>query len=146
MFLGKHLCSVDEKNRLLAPDSFREQLSGDLYISHGFDRNLLILTASAFQEVYRRVMSLNIADPLARLLLRMILGTACEIEMDDSGQVAIPNELRDFANLSDEAYLVGQGDYCEVWAINLWNKLETELRDAEKNASRFAGLTIAMQP
>ncbi len=55
-----------------------------MYITQGFDRNLQVLTAGAFQEIYRKVISLNIADPLARLLLRLILGTATELGMDNN--------------------------------------------------------------
>ena len=74
MFLGKHHCTFDTQSRLLLPSAVRGQLSGDLYITQGFDRNLLFLTTSAVEEIYERVKSLSIADPLARLLLRMILG------------------------------------------------------------------------
>ncbi len=143
LFLGKHHCTLDRQNRMLAPRAMQDRLTGGLYLSQGFDRNLLILTASAFQEVYRRVMSLNLADPLARLLLRLILGSARELEMKDSGQLSIPSELMDFAGLEDEAMLIGMGDYIEIWSLEAWNKQEEDLRNSEQNASRFAGLVVA---
>ena len=67
------------------PSSFRGQLSGGAYLTQGFDRNLQVLTSSAFQEIYRTVVSLNIANPLARLLLRLVLGTAQELGVDANG-------------------------------------------------------------
>jgi MraZ protein len=142
LFLGKHLCTLDKQNRLLVPDAIREQLAGALFISQGFERNLLILKSVAFQEVYRQVISLNIADPLARLLLRMILGTAHETTIDAQARIGIPDELRNFAGLTSDALLVGQGDYLEVWSTDLWKKQETEIEDAEKNSSRFSSLTV----
>lgn len=112
-------------------------------MTQGFDRNLQVLTAGAFQEIYRRVTSLNIADPLARLLLRLILGTATELEMEKNNRIMIPEDLKNFANLQEDVVLVGQGDYFEIWAPDQWSLQEAQLRDAETNPARFSLLTVA---
>ena len=143
MFLGKLSTTIDPKNRFSVPAAFRMQLAGGAFMTQGFDRNLQILTASAFQEIYRRVTSLNIADPLARLLLRLILGTATEMGVDKSNQLIIPENLKEYANLQGNILLVGQGDYFEIWAPDLWARQETQLRDAETNSARFSLLTVA---
>ena len=127
------------------PASFRGQLAGGAYVTQGFDRNLQVLTSDAFQQIYRTVVSLNIANPLARLLLRLILGTAQESGVDADGQLIIPEELKDFANLHNDIFLIGQGEYFEIWAPDLWGKQEAQLRDAETNASRFSALTVTTQ-
>lgn len=113
-------------------------------MTQGFDRNLQVLTAEAFQEIYRTAISLNVANPLARLLLRLILGTAQESGVDAEGQLVIPEELKQFANLQNDILLIGQGEYFEVWAPDLWNQQEAQLRDAETNANRFSALTLTM--
>ena len=143
MFLGKHSSKLDKYNRLSTPSQFREELSNRSYMTQGFDRNLLVLTKDAFQEIYRRVVSLNIADPLARVLLRLILGTAHEVHLDKNGHLPIPDELKEFANLHEDVLLVGQGDYFEIWSADLWNNQETQLKDADTNSSRFSKLTVA---
>jgi MraZ protein len=142
LFLGKFTTSLDPKNRFSVPTAFRAQLSSRMYITQGFDRNLQVLTADAFQEIYRRVASLNLADPLARLLLRLILGTAIELGVENNN-LMIPDNLKEFANLNDDILLIGQGDYFEIWAPDLWNKQEAQLRDAETNSARFSVLTVA---
>ena len=143
MFLGKYFLKFDKDMRLSIPSQFREELAGPIYITQGFDRNLLVLTKTAFQEIYRRVGSLNMADPLARILLRMILGTAYELHMDKNGHLMIPAELKEFANLQGDILLVGQGDYFEIWSAALWNNQEAQLKDADANSSRFSKLTVA---
>ncbi len=143
MLLGKFSRTVNKQNRFAVPPQFRPELAGGAYITQGFDRNLQVLSAGAFKEIYRRVMSLNIADPLARLLLRLILGTAHELETDDPETVRIPDELREFARLQQDVLLVGQGDYFEIWSPEFWASQEAELRDAETNARRFSALTVA---
>ena len=143
MFLGKHSSKLDKYNRLSTPSQFREELMNRIYITQGFDRNLLALTPVAFQEIYRRVVSLNIADPLARVLLRLILGTAHEARIDKNGYLPIPDELKEFANLHGNILLVGQGDYFEIWSADLWNNQEAQLNDADTNSSRFSNINIA---
>ncbi len=142
MFLGKHFCTLNKQNRLMLPSLFREQLSGEVYITQGFDRNLMFLTNSAFQDIYDEVRALNIANPLARLLFRMILGTAFESKADASGQIEIPEGLQSFAALGEQVLLIGQGNYFEIWSPELWKMQEEQLADADANASRFSELTI----
>jgi MraZ protein len=125
------------------PSSFRLDLANGAFVTQGFDRNLQVLTTRAFQELSQRAMSLNMTDPLARLLLRLILGTAQAVEMDNQGYLTIPQELKGFAGVEQDLLLVGQGAYFEIWAPDLWAKQEAELRDAESNARRFAALTVA---
>ncbi len=144
MFLGKFSRTLDAKSRFSLPSSFREQIAGGVYIMQGFDRNLQVLTSSAFQEVYRSVTSLNVADPLARLLLRLILGTASRLGADPSNHLAIPGELKDFANLKEDIFLIGQGDYFEIWAPQLWEEQQVKISDAETNSTRFTMLSIAV--
>lgn len=143
MFLGKYTSILDAKNRLSVPSPFREQILDGVFMTQGFDRNLLVLTTGAFEEIYRRVKSLNIADPLARLLLRMILSTADRSGADNDGYITIPAELIEFANLNKEVLFIGQGDYFEIWSVDLWHKQEVQLQDADSNATRFSTLTVA---
>jgi MraZ protein len=144
MFIGQYHHAINDKSRLTIPAGFRELLLGGAFVTQGFDRNLWVLTAEAFQEIYQRVMAMNLADPLARLLLRMILGTASELEMDEAGCILVPQNLREYANLDGEAILVGQGDYFEVWAPAHWHEQEAQLQDAEANAQRFVMLNLAV--
>jgi MraZ protein len=143
LFLGKYFLKFDKTKRLSIPSQFRDELAGHFYITQGFDRNLLVLTQAAFQEIYRRVGSLNMTDPLARILLRLILGTAYELRIDKNGNLVIPDDLKEFANLQEDILLLGQGDYFEIWSADLWVNQETQLKDVDANSSRFSKLTVA---
>ncbi len=112
-------------------------------MTRGFDRNLQVLSTGAFRQMYTRAMSLNIADPLARLLLRLFLGSAVELEPDKRGTVTVPDELKAFAGLHEDLLLVGQGDYFEIWAPDLWSQQEAQLQDVEANSSRFSTLGVS---
>ena len=143
MLIGLHTRILDTMNQLPMPAEFGNQFTEGLYITQGFDRNVMLLTKSAFEKVYERVTSLNLADPLARILLRMILGTAYQTKVEPDGFISIPGMLKEFAQLSDEVILVGLGDYVEVWSPEFWTRQVEQLVNADVNVSRFSSLIIS---
>ena len=142
MFLGKYFCNLDEEHHFLAPDGFRKYLSGSLYITQGFDNNLWVFSTDAFQGIYKNLGRMNIADPLARLLFRMILGAATEIGVTDQGYLEIPDALREYGLIENQVLLIGQGNYFEIWSPKLWNLQEQELKNTVSNIERFAAFEI----
>jgi MraZ protein len=144
MFLGQHHVFLESDRRLILPEPFRELFKDGAYVTRGFERDLLIMSEKVFQEIYKRVVALNITDPLARLLVRLILGNASRLDISASGHVLIPENLMSLAGLEKETILVGQGDYFELWAPTHWEKQATNLLDTEVNVVRFAKLDLAL--
>lgn len=143
MFLGQYQHTIDEKGRLMIPARYREMLSDGAYITHGFDNCLMVMTTSYFEEVYRRINAMNLADPTARLLRRLILSNAYPVEVDKVGRILLPGNLREFIHLNGEAIVAGQGDYFEIWAPERWNEQMAQLQDSEANDQRFATLDLS---
>src|SRR3972149_2370655 len=115
MFLGFFEHNLDEKGRLMIPARFRELLEGGAFITQGFDRCLMVMNQPYFNQVYERINSMNLADPVARLLRRMIFSNAYPVEVDKVGRILIPPNMRHFLGLDGEAIVAGQGEYFEVW-------------------------------
>jgi MraZ protein len=143
MFLGQYQHSLDDKSRLMIPARFRELLVGGAYITQGFDRCLMIMTTAYFEEVYRRINAMNLADPTARMLRRLFLANAYPVEIDKVGRVLVPVSLRQAIELEGEAIIAGQGDYFEVWTPAQWNEQRTQLQDTDANNQRFAALDLS---
>ena len=143
MFLGQYEHSLDDKGRLTIPARFRELLDGGAYITQGFDRCLMVMTGKYFNQVYQHLSALNLADPTARLMRRMILANAYTLEVDKVGRVLVPQHLRQFAGLDSEAIVTGQGEYFEVWTPEAWNEQVRQIQDTEANNQRFATLNLS---
>lgn len=143
MFLGQYRHALDEKGRLMIPARFREQLDGGAYITQSFDRCLMVMSGPYFQQVFENLSAMNLADPNARLMRRMILGNAYPVEVDKVGRVLLPQSLREFAGLDGEAIVTGQGDYFEVWMPKEWNEQVKQIQDTEANNQRFAALSLS---
>ncbi|MDK1028213.1 MAG: hypothetical protein QGM50_00785 [Anaerolineae bacterium] len=145
MLLGQHNLFIDEQANIKLSESIRGFYSEGAYITQGFDRNLLLLTEQAFLVIVNKLKTLNIADPLARLLLRLIMGSASEIKFDASGRIKIPQRLQDIADIHSDIVIVGQGDYCEIWSQENWINQESILHNQQDNSDRFASLNLNME-
>ena len=143
MFLGQYIHSFDDKSRLTVPSKYRESLSAGAYVVQGLDKTLWVLTQPAFETIYSRLMAMNLMDPAARSLRRLMLGNASHLELDSAGRILIPQVLRELAGLENEAILVGQGDYFEVWSPVNWNDEKTKLQEAADNPDRYATLNLS---
>ncbi|GAB4501384.1 MAG: division/cell wall cluster transcriptional repressor MraZ [Anaerolineales bacterium] len=143
MFLGQFHHTLDEKGRLTIPSAFREALTGGAFLSQGFDRNLMVMTAAYFQQVYQRINAMSITDPSARLLRRLLLSSAYPAEVDKAGRILLPPTLRQFIEIQNEAVVVGQGEYFELWTPGEWALQMQALQDVETNAARFQTLDLS---
>ncbi len=145
MFLGHHFTQLKNSNNLPVPSHWKNLIADGVYLTQGFDQNIMILTPKMFEQIYAKVSALNIADPLARLLQRMFIGTATYIEEVENETISLPQNLLGYANLESNTVIVGQGEYIEVWSSDLWQQQQTEMQDASANAGRFSTFTISIQ-
>ncbi len=143
MFLGQFQHNLDEKGRLMIPARYRELLAAGAFITQGFDRCLMVMTDTYFAQVYDRINSMNLADPTARLLRRLILSNAYAVDVDKVGRILVPGNLRQVIALNGEAIVAGQGDYFEVWNPADWDAQMNQLQDIETNNQRFATLDLS---
>src|SRR4030095_16726252 len=104
---------------------------------------LMVMTDIYFGQVYDRINAMNLADPTARLLRRLILSNAYPAEVDKVGRILVPQNLRHVLALDGEAIVAGQGDYFEVWSPADWNQQMDQLQDIETNNQRFATLDLS---
>ncbi len=144
MFLGQFQHNLDDKGRLMVPARYRDLLAAGAYITQGFDKCLMVMTEAHFNQVYAILNGLNMADPSARMLRRLILSNAYPVEVDKVGRILVPQNLRAFLGVeSGELIVAGQGEYFEVWAPADWQAQMDSLHDVEANAQRFATLNLS---
>ena len=144
MFLGQFQHNLDDKGRLMIPARYRDLLAAGAFITQGFDRCLMVMTDAYFQDVYARINSMNMADPAARMLRRLILSNAYAVDVDRVGRILVPQNLREFLGInSGELVVAGQGEYFEVWTPAEWQAQMERLQDVEANEQRFATLDFS---
>ncbi len=125
MFRGENKVTLDAKGRLAMPTRYRdgiaEDASGHLVVTiDHVERCLLIYTQPDWEEIERKLAKLPALDPKARSLQRLMLGHASDVDMDTQGRVLIPPNLREYASLTRDVVLSGQGLRFELWDEALW--------------------------
>ncbi len=146
MFLGTYYHTIDNKGRLTIPSRYRELLVAEgAYITQGFDQNLMVLTETSFNAIYKRINRLSMTNPTTRMLKRLIFSSADRVDVDKAGRILIPQFLREAVSLNSEVVIVGVGDYFEIWSSELWMEQNQQLKDVEANAQRFLALDLSTE-
>ena len=131
MFQGAAALNLDAKGRLAVPARHRDALqvlaSGSLVITAHPHRCLLIYPSPAWEPIRAQVLAAPSLEQQAALLKRLLVGFAREEQMDAAGRVLIAPELRRYAQLEKEVWLVGQGNHFELWSDAGWQKQQDDI-------------------
>ena len=127
MLRGASALHLDTKGRLAIPGRYRDELvercDGQLVVTVNTNKEncLWVYPMDEWKRVEQKVVSLPDFDPNHQKLKRFFIGYASDTEMDKSGRVLLPAPLREFAMITKEIYLIGQGNKFELWNEELWN-------------------------
>jgi len=88
-----------------------------------------------WEEIERKLMRLPTLNPQARRLQRLMVGHATDLELDGHGRVLLPPKLREFALLTRDAMLIGQGLRFELWDEARWTERRDEWLASEESAT-----------
>ncbi len=136
MFSGRHALNLDAKGRLAVPTRQREKLNAScggrvVLTQHPMDACLVVYPEQEWERIAAQVASLSDATPQERGLKRRFLGQAVELELDGSGRILVPTELRELIGLDKKAMLVGIQHRFELWAEEAWLAEQAKLDMAE---------------
>ena len=126
MFRGATALNLDAKGRLAIPGRYRDELAercdGQMVVTvnNTKERCLWMYPLDEWTRVEAKVVTLPDFDHNHQKLKRFFIGYAGDVEMDKSGRVLVPAPLREFAAMTREIYLIGQGNKFELWSGELW--------------------------
>lgn len=113
MFFGTSTHSIDSKGRIVLPARFREKLGESFYIAKGFFDCVQVLSVEEFENLRKNIKALPAQSALA--LQYAIIATAVEVTPNSQGRISIPQNLREVAQLSKDAVVVGMDKRVEIW-------------------------------
>ena len=136
VFRGANQVTLDAKGRMVLPTRYRERLAerseGRLVVTVDRDQCLLLYPTPDWEEIQRKLMRLPTLNPVARSLQRLMVGHATDLELDGHGRVLLPPKLREFAGLTRDAVLIGQGNRFELWDEARWNERRDEWLNSQE--------------
>lgn len=125
MYRGITVVSLDGKGRLAIPSRYRvpldKEANGQLVVTIDTeDRCLLLYPFPEWEKIEAKLEVLPSFNRMARRIQRLLIGHACELEMDNHGRILLPGLLREYAGLDKDVVLVGQGRKFEIWGESQW--------------------------
>lgn len=141
-FIGNFNHTLDEKNRVAFPARFRAQLEDGVVMTAGATKHVLVYPRARFEMLAEKVDNLNQFDPEAATLRRQVYMYAAEADLDKQGRVILTAELREHAEISKEAVIVGVGRFIEIWNPSQWAQARAAVQDAAAQSHLWARLGI----
>jgi MraZ protein len=152
VFRGINNATLDAKGRMALPSRNREAIGiaseGKVVVTIDMRESCLLLyPLPEWEVVQRKLEGLSNINPQARLLQRLLIGHATDLELDGSGRILLPAMLRDYAALTKKLVLVGQGNKVEIWSEEQWRErmqhwLAEEETSLLNDGDAFTGLSV----
>jgi len=147
-FRGITKLSVDAKGRVAVPKAHRDRLQKDgireLVVTADPSRCLLVYPTPIWHEIEEKLITIPNSSPQARMFQRLYVGYATDIELDSTGRILLPTELREYAGIDRKAVLIGQGKKFELWDERTW-EVESENWKSQVNDLDTSELPAALQ-
>lgn len=122
-FTSNFTAKVDDKGRVSVPASFRRVLEsegaeGRLHLVPGFrnPRSVEGYAPSGFEAMAAMIARMHPADRNRRKLEYKFLGQSMDMQVDDTGRIVLPRELREAMGIGDRALFIGTGESFQIWA------------------------------
>lgn len=127
MFRGHCHHTIDQKGRISFPARFREilEVSGNsrMVITPAlFDACLDVYPIAAWEQVEQELVQHKSLNPDEVRYRRLYVSRAVDVELDKTGRVLVPQELRHAAGLEHEVLWVGSLTKVELWSRESWDR------------------------
>ena len=138
--IGVYECKVDSKARLMIPAQLKKQLGAALQGSFVVKRSVFhscleLFTIESWNDVVKDINQLNRFVKKNNDFIRMFTAGVKLTDLDSSGRLLIPRDLKSFANIETETVLSSSGNMIEIWNKSNYEKT---VSDSESTFSKMA--------
>lgn len=129
--LGEYDCKLDSKGRLMLPSGLKKQLQdvvreGFVINRDLFEKCLIVYPMQEWKRVSAQVGTLNRFVRKNVLFIRRFNNGATQVDLDSNGRILIPTALNNYAEMSREVKVVGNGDRIELWSKKNYEAMLSE--------------------
>lgn len=143
MLLGEYSHNLDAKGRVSIPAKFRDDLGSAFIVTKGLDNCLFIYSKQEWETFESKLKTLPLTNPNARNFIRFFFSGATECEIDKQGRINIPQNLREYAGITKEVYVIGVATRVEIWDKEKWdNYTSPDNMDLDEIAGQMSNLGI----
>lgn len=125
-FLGEYQHSLDAKGRVILPVEFREPLASGAVLTRVLDGCLAVYSQGEFEQLAETVREKAREGARQRQAARAWFSSARAFVPDKQGRFAIPQPLREFAQLERDVMVLGVDNRVELWNPVRWRDVEAD--------------------
>ena len=143
MIMGEYNQTIDTKGRLIVPSKFRETMGDEFVVTKGLDGCLFVYDNTEWAAFEEKLKGLPLTNKDARAFVRFFLAGAATVEVDKQGRILLPSVLREFAQITKDAVLVGVASRIEIWSREKW-EAAANYEDMDEIAEHMADLGLGI--
>jgi MraZ protein len=144
-FIGDYTCKVDVKGRIILPAAFKKQMPADaqdhFVVRKDIFENCLVLYA--IEDWNRQLVKirkkLNPYNREQNMFLRNFFKGTAELSLDNNNRILVPKKLMDLIGADRDVVLAGQDGRIEIWAADIYDKIDMPAEDLANLAEKFLG-------
>ena len=144
-FIGDYTCKVDVKGRIILPAAFKKQMPADaqdhFVVRKDIFENCLVLYA--IEDWNRQLVKirkkLNPYNREQNMFLRNFFKGTAELSLDSNNSILVPKKLMDLIGADRDVVLAGQDGRIEIWASDIYDKIDMPAEDLANLAEKFLG-------
>jgi len=123
-FWGTHEHSLDAKGRVILPARFREPFRGGAFITKLPEGCLGVWTPQEFEKRTVAMLEKGRQGQAERNVARVWAAGAFDTAPDSQGRLAIPPQLRTYAQLEGDVVVNGAINHVELWNARKWTDID----------------------
>jgi len=147
-FIGDYTCKADVKGRIILPAAFKKQMPADaqdhFVVRKDIFENCLVLYSiedwnRQLEKIRKRINPYNREH---NMFLRNFFKGTADLTLDTSNRLLIPKRLMDLIGAERDVVLAGQDGRIEIWAADVYEKIDMPAEDFANLAEKLMGGSI----
>lgn len=144
-FIGDYSCRLDAKGRVILPAAFKKQMppaAEDRFVVRKdiFEGCLVLYSIDDWNRQLDKIRSrINQYNREHNIFLRNFFKGTAEVSLDSSNRLLIPKRLLDLAGIQKDVVLAGQDGRIEMWAEEVYARIEMPSDDFANLAEKLLG-------
>jgi MraZ protein len=144
-FIGDYTCKADVKGRIILPAAFKKQMPADaqdrfVVRKDIFENCLVLYPIEDWNAQLTRIRKkINPYNREHNMFLRNFFKGTAEVSLDNNNRLLIPKRLMDTIGAERDVVLAGQDGRIELWASEVYNKIDMPAGDFADLAEKLLG-------
>jgi MraZ protein len=147
-FTGEYTCKVDVKGRIILPMAFKKQMPADAQDHFVVRKDIFekCLVLYAIEDWDRQLVKIrkkiNPYNREQNMFLRNFFKGTAELTLDNNNRILVPKRLMDLIGADRDVVLAGQDGRIEIWAADIYDKIDMPAEDFANLAEKLMGGSI----